>query len=111
MVDNLLKTFKVCIVGESGVGKTCLVERFVHERYTMNSQATIGSALLSKTLDVQLEACSQDQKVKLQLWDTAGQDVYRSITATYYRGADCVIMVYDSTSYDSFEELNKYWAA
>ena len=60
-----LKTFKVCIVGESGVGKTCMVERFVYDRFTMQSQATIGSALLSKTLDVCITGAAAAQKTKL----------------------------------------------
>lgn len=55
-------------------------------------------------------AGGEQKRVKLQIWDTAGQDAYRSITSTYYKGADCVVLIYDSTSAESFDQLEQYWA-
>ena len=104
MVENKeTVSFKVCMIGESGVGKTCVAQRYVNDKFSTNFQATTGGNLLSKTETVQLPGDTAPTKVRLQIWDTAGQDAYRSITSTYYKGAQAVVMIYDSTSNESFE--------
>ena len=102
--------YKVVMLGEAGVGKTCIVNRYTKGSYT-NSDATIGSNYCSK-----IETCKPKElpesaapiKGKLQIWDTAGSEQFRSLTPIYYKGASAVCLVYDSTSSESFEGL-QYW--
>ena len=89
--------FKVVLLGNAGVGKSCIVLRFVRDEYNEGQETTIGAAFLTKNLF--LEDCN----VKVELWDTAGQERYRSLAPMYYRGAQAAIVVYDVTSRDSFD--------
>ncbi len=91
--------FKVMILGDSGVGKTSLLEQYVNQSFTGFYKVTIGSDFLPKELMV------DDKKVKLQLWDTAGQEKYQSVCTTFYRGADACVLVYDVTDKHSFKNL------
>eukprot|EP01036_Dinobryon_divergens_P025024 gene25024-33534_t len=85
--DNL---FKLVVIGDTGVGKSCLLLRFADETFTENHVSTIGVDFRFRTVKV-------DKKtVKLQIWDTAGQERFRTITSAYYRGADGIIIVYDA---------------
>lgn len=84
--------FTVVTVGESGVGKTSLTIRFVNNQFKENCIATIGASYLAKTLHV------KGQHIRFNIWDTAGQEKYRSLASLYYRGVDCAIIVYDITS-------------
>ena len=97
--DYLLK---LLIVGNSGVGKSCLLVRFADDIYQENYIATIGVDFKIKSLEI------EEKNVKLQIWDTAGQDRFRNITASYYRGAACIMLVYDITEPDSFNNLNSW---
>lgn len=97
--DYLLK---ILIIGNSGVGKSCLLVRFADDVYQENYIATIGVDFKIKTLDV------DEKNVKLQIWDTAGQDRFRNITASYYRGAAGIAIVYDITEPDSFSNINSW---
>ena len=97
--DYLLK---ILIIGNSGVGKSCLLVRFADDIYQENYIATIGVDFKIKTLDV------DEKNVKLQIWDTAGQDRFRNITASYYRGAAGIAIVYDITDPDSFNNINSW---
>ena len=105
--DDLM--MKIIIVGDSGVGKTNLLERFVKDKFTGNMVNTVGVDFIGKTVQI------QDKIVKLQFWDTAGQEKYRSISSAYYKSADGVIIVYDTTNRESYqnidiwlEEIQKY---
>jgi len=90
------------IIGESGVGKTCLLLRFTDDSFTANHLTTIG-------IDFKIKIINLEEKlIKLQIWDTAGQERFRTITKTYYRGAQGYVLVYDITSKDSFDHV-KYW--
>uniref|UniRef100_A0A7R9U8W8 Uncharacterized protein n=1 Tax=Pinguiococcus pyrenoidosus TaxID=172671 RepID=A0A7R9U8W8_9STRA len=93
---------KVILLGESGVGKTSLMEMFVNDKYDDKYKATIGADFLCK--DVQIE----DQLVTLQIWDTAGQERFQSLGVAFYRGADACIIVFDITDPTSFERL-EFW--
>eukprot|EP00808_Paulinella_micropora_P011203 g16446.t1 len=94
--------FKLVLIGDSGVGKSCLLLRFADDNFTDSFISTIG-------VDFRFSTVTIDKKtVKLQIWDTAGQDRFRSITSAYYRSADGVIMVYDVTSSESFEHVEEW---
>ncbi|OXA38094.1 ras-related protein Rab-30 [Folsomia candida] len=91
--------FKVVLVGNAGVGKTCLVRRFTQGLFPPGQGATIGVDFMIKTVDI------NGEKVKLQIWDTAGQERFRSITQSYYRSAHALILVYDVSSQPTFDCL------
>ena len=91
--------FKLLIIGDSGVGKSCLLLRFAEGTYTDSYISTIG-------VDFKIHTVNLDGKVvKLQIWDTAGQERFRTITSSYYRGAHGIIVVYDVTDQETFSEL------
>ena len=93
---------KVVVVGDSGVGKTNLIKRFIVNIYNPNTKATVGVEFLSKSYTI------NDKVFKIEIWDTAGQERYKSITAAYYKGAKGALIVYDITQKDSFENINKW---
>lgn len=82
------------MVGESGVGKSSLTIRFVSNHFKEHGQPTIGASFLSKTLQIQ----QTGRSIKFNIWDTAGQEKYRSLASLYYRGVDIAIIVYDITN-------------
>ena len=110
-VDDTLDLIKVIIVGDSGVGKTCLMLRFIRDEFVSSTRATIGMDFCTRQLAVDVlssTATSTVQRLTVQVWDTAGQEQFHSLTATYYRKAGGVMVVYDSTSRHSFEGLPKW---
>lgn len=94
--------FKVLIVGETNVGKTSIVSRFIKGEVSESMNNTIGIDFVSTTIDV------NDTSVRMQIWDTAGQERYRSITKAYYRGAQGVFIVFDLSNKKSFTTINKW---
>ena len=94
---------KVVIVGDSGVGKSNLIKRFTVNEFLPNSQATVGVEFLSKSYKI------NDKIFKIEMWDTAGQERYKSITSAYYKGAKGALLVYDVTSAQSFENIDKWY--
>ena len=95
-------TFKILTIGESGVGKTCVLRRFVENKFLKNHLATIGIDFKTKTLNI------NNQEIKLKIWDTAGQERFRNITTQYYKGADGIVLVYDVTDEASYDKI-KDW--
>ena len=94
--------FKLLIVGESGVGKTCLLLRFTDDSFTANHLTTIG-------IDFKIKIINIDNKlIKLQIWDTAGEERFRTITKTYYKGAHGIILTYDVTDINSFKNIRNW---
>ncbi|XP_021747116.1 GTP-binding protein YPTM2-like [Chenopodium quinoa] len=94
--------FKLLLIGDSGVGKSCLLLRFADDSYVESYISTIG-------VDFKIRTVEQDGKtIKLQIWDTAGQERFRTITSSYYRGAHGIIIVYDVTDQQSFDNV-KQW--
>ncbi|GJN02167.1 hypothetical protein PR202_ga19491 [Eleusine coracana subsp. coracana] len=94
--------FKLLLIGDSGVGKSCLLLRFADDSYLDSYISTIG-------VDFKIRTVEQDGKtIKLQIWDTAGQERFRTITSSYYRGAHGIIIVYDVTDQESFNNV-KQW--
>ncbi|ELQ76787.1 GTPase Rab1/YPT1, small G protein superfamily [Trachipleistophora hominis] len=96
--------FKTILIGNSGVGKTSIINRYVDETYTENYISTIGVDFKIKTLT------RHGKTVKLQIWDTAGQERFRTITSSYYRGAHCIIVVFDVTEEESFSDVASWIA-
>jgi len=94
--------FKLLLIGDSGVGKSCLLLRFADDTYTESYISTIG-------VDFKIRTIQLDGKtIKLQIWDTAGQERFRTITSSYYRGAHGIIVVYDTTEAETFNNV-KQW--
>jgi small GTP-binding protein len=93
---------KIIVVGDSGVGKTNLINRFASDKFDINSKATIGVEFVYKTLKINKEV------IKVEVWDTAGQERYRAITSSYYKGAKGAIIVYDITNEDSFNNVESW---
>jgi len=94
--------FKLLIVGESGAGKTCMLLRFADDMFEEDFVSTIGVDF--KVKEIQLDG----KKIKLQIWDSAGQERFRNITSSYYRNCSGIIIVYDVTRMDSFEKVTDW---
>ena len=94
--------FKLLLIGDSGVGKSCLLLRFADDTYTESYISTIGVDFKIRTIEL------EGKTVKLQIWDTAGQERFRTITSSYYRGAHGIIVVYDVTDESTFANV-KQW--
>jgi len=100
---------KVLVVGDSGVGKTSLMLRFVDETFTSTFITTIGIDFKLRMVDIPDPQNSKlNKKIRLQIWDTAGQERFRSITKAYLKGADAVMLVYDVTDEESFQHV-RHW--
>ena len=94
--------FKLVIIGDSGVGKSCILLRFADDTFTENYYSTIGVDFRFKCVDI------GERKCKLQIWDTAGQERFKTVTSAYYRGADGIIIVFDQTDRESFNNV-QHW--
>jgi Ras-related protein Rab-2A len=94
--------FRVIIVGDTGVGKSCMLLRFTEDRFKEQHNVTIGVEFGSRAIKV------DGQNIKLQIWDTAGQESFRSITRSFYRKADGVILMYDITARHTFENCSDW---
>jgi len=93
---------KVIILGDSGVGKTSLMNQYVHKKFSASYKATIGADFLTK------EVMIDDKLVTLQIWDTAGQERFQSLGVAFYRGADSCVLVHDMTDAKSFDSLESW---
>ncbi|EPS71971.1 hypothetical protein M569_02786, partial [Genlisea aurea] len=94
--------FKLLLIGDSSVGKSCLLLRFADDSYVDSYISTIGVDFKIRTVEL------DGKTIKLQIWDTAGQERFRTITSSYYRGAHGIIIVYDVTEKESFNNV-KQW--
>eukprot|EP00771_Trimastix_marina_P001145 gnl/Trimastix_PCT/2194.p1 GENE.gnl/Trimastix_PCT/2194~~gnl/Trimastix_PCT/2194.p1 ORF type:complete len:236 (+),score=25.32 gnl/Trimastix_PCT/2194:100-708(+) len=92
--------FKILLVGDAAVGKSALIIQFVNQRFSSQHINTIGVDFKIKTINI------DGKRVKLQIWDTAGQERFRTITSSYYRGADGIFVVYDVTKRDTFDNVS-----
>merc|ERR1711874_118615 len=99
---NYSYIFKYIIIGDMGVGKSCLLHQFTEKKFMADCPHTIGVEFGSKIIPV------GGKTVKLQIWDTAGQERFRSVTRSYYRGAAGALLVYDITSRESFNALSNW---
>ena len=104
--DEGAQTCKVVLLGESGVGKTCIIARFINNTFEENLISTTGASYAGKTMTFDEFG---GKSIKFEIWDTAGQEKYRSLTKIFYKDAGAAILVYDITRQDSFDEIKKYW--
>lgn len=105
MLNEENNTCKVVLLGESGVGKTCIIARYVNDAFDENSISTNGGSYAGKITKFE----DYGKTVKFEIWDTAGQERYRSLTRIFYKDAAAAILVYDITRKQSFEEVKNYW--
>lgn len=93
---------KLLMIGDSGVGKTCLLLRYANDSFSPTFITTIGIDFKIKNIEI------DNKRVKLQIWDTAGQERFRTITTSYFRGAQGIVLVYDVTDRRSFESIRNW---
>jgi len=102
MAERYNYLFKFIIIGDAATGKSCLLHRFIDNKFMRDSTHTIGVEFGSKIINI------QGNNIKLQIWDTAGQERFRSVTRSYYRGAAGALLVYDITSRESYNHLSTW---
>ena len=108
MADNILDyVFKVLMIGDAGVGKSSILQQFTDGYFNDNLQSTIGVDFKVKVMTA-LGPDDKPKRVKVTIWDTAGQERFRTLTSSYYRGAQGIILVYDVARAESFESLNMW---
>ena len=96
---------KVILVGEAGVGKTCIIVRFINNEYYDGAPSTTGANYASKVLEFK----EYNKSLQYEIWDTAGEERYRGLAKIFYKDAAIAILVYDITNRKSFEEIKNYW--
>ena len=99
------QTCKVVLIGESGVGKTSIISRYISNTFKSQLMSTPGANFVTKMIIME----DDNQSIKFEIWDTAGQEMYRSLAKVFYKNAAVCVLVYDITRKKSFEELKNYW--
>lgn len=97
------KLFKLIVIGDSGVGKTSILNKYINDSYIPTHLSTVGIDLYLKQIEY------NNKKIRLQLWDTAGQEIFKSLIKTTYRNAHCVLLCYDVTNMQSFINLHGWY--
>ncbi|OMJ95694.1 hypothetical protein SteCoe_753 [Stentor coeruleus] len=97
-----VENFKIILLGSQAVGKTSLLEKYVKNTFTIKYKATIGVDFLSKCIDL------DNTKYSLQIWDTAGQEAFQSLSTHFYRGSDACVIVFDITSSKTFDSVSNW---
>jgi small GTP-binding protein len=95
---------KIVVIGDSGVGKSCFLIRYVRDTFDEETQSTLGIEFLSSVIQ------TETHRIQLQLWDTAGQELFRTVTRGYYRGSAGAIILFDVSNRGSFHGLEKWIA-
>ena len=103
--DQKIPQCKVVLLGDSGVGKTCIISRYISNTFDANSASTNGASYTSKKISYD----DLGKQIVLDIWDTAGQEKYKSLTKFFYKDAAVAILVYDITLKESFDNLKEYW--
>ena len=96
---------KVVLIGNSGVGKTCIINQFISNEFNDQQFTTTGATFSTKKLFIQ----AKKKTISFEIWDTAGQEKYRALTKMFYKDSSIVIIVYDITRKESFDEIKNYW--
>ena len=97
--------FKVVLLGESGVGKTSIISRYINNTFKSQLMSTPGANFVTKNVIME----DDNQSIKFEIWDTAGQERYRALAKVFYKNAAVCVLVYDITRKTSFNELKNYW--
>ena len=100
-----IPTIKVVLIGESGVGKTCIINQFISNKFDPDQSSSLSAQFISKTLEFK----DINKTLKFDIWDTAGQERFRSLAKIFYKDAKVICLCYDITSKPSFEALTKFW--
>ena len=101
-LKEIALSFKLVLIGDSGVGKTNLASRYIFNKFSFENNTTVGVEYFSKNIII------DNLKFKIHIWDSAGQERFRSITKCYYRGAKGAFVVFDITKPESFENTGKW---
>ena len=99
------ESIKIVLIGESGVGKTSIISQFTTHKFDRYCQASLNSQFTTKIIDFP----EYEQSLKLDIWDTVGQEQYRSLAKIFYKDAKVILFVYDITSIDSYNAIKNYW--
>lgn len=99
------ESIKVVLLGDAGVGKTCIVKQFVEHTFNAQTTSSLTAQFVSKTIDY----IEFNKAIKFDIWDTVGQERFRSLAKIFYKNSKVIIFVYDITSLKSFEDLRNYW--
>ena len=102
--NNKPNEYKVVIIGNSGVGKTHILSRYLYDVFDKDEKSTVSATYSKKKVKTK-----KNKEITLQLWDTAGQEVYKGLTKLFYKNATGIIIVYDVTNRNSFEEIKNFW--
>ena len=105
MANSGLEEVKLVLIGESGVGKSSIIKQFSSHVFDPDIDSSISSKVVSKTLEIR----EMKRIIKFNIWDTAGQEKYRSIAKIFYKDAKIIILVYSIENKESFESLKSYW--
>ena len=100
--ENYDLIFKIVLIGDSGVGKTNILSRYINNEFSLATQSTVGVEFGSKIIK------KNGKVIKLQIWDTAGQERYKSITSAYYKGSKGAFVVYDITRKTTYDNIDKW---
>ena len=103
-------TYKIIVIGDSGVGKSNFIHRFLGKEYKPDSISTIGVELFSKVYEAMYITGNKSccDLIRINIWDTAGQERYKSVASSYYKGSKGVFILYDTTKLDTFENTNDW---
>ncbi len=105
MAEQNVKISKIVLLGEVSVGKTCIINRFVNNSFDIRELSSSSASFITKTVKFD----DMDEEIKFEIWDTVGQEKYRSLTKIFYKDSSVAILVYDITNKKSFEEIKNYW--
>ena len=98
-------TVKVVLLGEPGVGKTCIINRYSYDQYNDRTVSSISAQFITKTVDFK----NINKSIRYEIWDTAGQEKFHSLAKIFYKDAKVICLVYDITLKESFEKMKSYW--
>ena len=102
---SAVETVKVVLLGEAGVGKTCIISQFISGVFDPDTISSLSAQYLTKTIDFS----DINKSIKFEIWDTAGQERFRSLAKIFYKDAKVIWLVYDITAKKSFQELKNFW--
>ena len=95
---------KVVLLGEAFVGKTCIINKFFSNEFNLNTTSNLSAQYVTKKIEFE-----DGKSLSFDIWDTIGQEKFRSLNKLFYQGAKAIILVYDITNKRSFEEIKEYW--